>query len=193
MNRMKALSLLAVVAAFAALSTALPGCYRQSKVEVSGPFPAERLIQLDEPGPSGDQTDLVVRVRVEKRLSPLWEERSHRITIVVDGLSLVERIKGIPGAEPGENGDVVLYELQTRLRLKPGVNDVSMKTEDTDFLSVMVELRGGKVHELVYEPVFKPHRHIRKRAMRLLNRESKFPRKLVGFKAYLDGKVAPSQ
>jgi hypothetical protein len=193
MNRMKALSLLAVVAAFAAITMALPGCYRQSKVEVSGPFPAERLIPLDEPGPLGDRADLVVRVRVRKRLSP-WRGRPHRITLIVDGLSLVEPVKSIPVTEPGGKGDVILYGLHGRLRLKPGVHDVSMKIDDTDFLFVMVELRGGKVHELVYEPVYRWRRHNRKRAMRLLSRERRHPvMELVGFKAYLDGKAAAAQ
>lgn len=161
---------------------------------VTGPFPAERAVRLDAPGPIGHETDLVVRIRVQKALSRWWEGRSRRITLVLDGLRLVEMIRIMPETESDGEGDTVLYGFEKRLRLEPGVHEVSMKTEDTDFVSVGGELRPGRVHELVYEPVFRRHMDNRKRAMRTLNRIRRRPEmRLLGFDAYLDGAKAPRQ
>lgn len=179
-------ALLIVFVAFAG------GCVQA--VNVSGPFPAERVVSLDSPRPSAEEADLVVRARVERSYFTKDEEMPDELTLVVDGLKLFERVMGAPVAEPDEGkDDVFVYELKGRLRLLPGAHKVSMDLGGMGFMTVVVGLRGGRIHELVYEPIYGRHRHIRKRALRLLSRERVFPLELAGFKAYLDGTEVSTQ
>lgn len=173
---MKAPGLIVVLVALVALA----GCAQA--VRVTGPFPVERVVPFDSAGPIAEEADLVVWARVDRAVFA-GEEVPDGFTLVVDG----RRISGKAAPEGTGEADIIVYGPKGRVRLASGLHEVSLGVGGTGFMTAVVELRGGKVHELVFEPVYGRHKHIRKRALRLLSRERVFPLELTGFKAYLDG------
>ncbi|MDO8446135.1 MAG: hypothetical protein Q7T53_08555 [Deltaproteobacteria bacterium] len=178
MKKLIAISgLLVIVVGFA-------GCYKQLHLEKTV-VPAElRVVALDAPAPSQDEADLIIATHIKKAsylLSPRTAYAPYTFTLMIDGQRIKEDAKGVEEVESDmkeEKGKGIHYTLEKRFRLKPGHHELAVKTDYGKSPKVRIELMGGRIHTLKFEPVYGP---------RKVGLKKTFQQGLVDYKVYLDG------
>lgn len=159
------------------------GCYKQTRLEHMETPAQFKVVGVDEPAPSQEEADVVITTHIKKAsylLSPRTAEMPYTFTLIIDGQEVREDVKGVEEVESDANtekGRGVHYALKKRLRLKPGRHEIALKTEERSSAKVQVELVGGRIHDLNFEPVYG-----RKTGLR-----GTFGQGLRGYKVYLDG------
>lgn len=119
-----------------------------------------KVVGLDDPAPSQDESDVIIATHIKKAsylFSPRTEEMPYTFTLVINGQEITEDVKGVEEVESDANtekGKGVHYALKKRLRLKPGRHEIALKTEERSSAKVKVELSGGRVYTMSFEPVY---------------------------------------
>lgn len=137
------------------------GCYRQVSKETVVPVEI-KVVDMDAPVPSRDEADVVVITHIKKasyHFIPRTAETPYTFTILIDGNELKESLKGIEVVESKiaeERGGGIHYALKKRLRLKPGSYVIILKSEDGPSAKIKIDLSGGKIHTLRFDPVYGP-------------------------------------
>lgn len=160
------------------------GCYtppQQARMTIS----EIRFVQPGSSPPTQEMADLIIYAHIKKRLSgPRTEQTPYTYSIAIDGHEFKETVKGVRetlSVMPEERGEGIHYEFAERVRLDPGVHSVALRTEEGRSATVDVELKGGTVHAVRFEPVY-----------RAISRKFGFPQSfrhgLIGFGIYLNGK-----
>lgn len=176
---MKTITRLAIIGLLAVMFT---GCYKQTKLEQMETSAQFKVVGLDAPTPSQDEADLIITTHIKKAsylLSPRTAEMPYTFTLMIDGQGIKEDVKGVEEVESDtekEKGKGVHYVFKKRLRLKPGSHEIALKTEERSSAKVKVELSGGSIHTLKFEPVYG-----RKSGLK-----GTFGQGLTGYKVYLD-------
>jgi len=160
------------------------GCYKQIPFEKAG-IPAElKVVDLDEPLPSQDEADIIITTHIKKPsylLSPRRADTLYTFTLSIDNLWFTESLKGVGEVESDmdqEQGKGIHYIFKKRIRLKPGKYDINMKAEDGRSARVNVELAGGSIHDLKFDPVYGSNKSGFRKT---------FWHGVVDYKVYLDG------
>ena len=160
------------------------GCYRELHLAQRTVSDVE-IVHPDSPPPSQEKADLIIYSHIKKRfLSPKAEATPYTYFISIDGREFKETLKGVKETISDtleERGVGIRYELAIRLRLDPGVHEVTLRTEDGISAEAEIELEGAKVHALRFEPVY-----------RSFTKKFGFPRSfkygISGFVVYLNGR-----
>lgn len=143
------------------LITLLIGCYKQAPLERVVPVEI-KVVDMDAPVPSQDEADVIITTHIKKAsylFSPRTAETPYTFTILIDGNELKESLKGIEVVESKideERGKGIHYTLKKRLRLKPGSYVIVLKSEDGPSAKIKIDLSGGKIHTLIFDPVYGP-------------------------------------
>lgn len=136
------------------------GCYKQTRLEQMGTPVQFNLVDLDDPAPSQDESDVILATHIKKAsylLSPRTAEMPYTFTLIIDGQEVKEEVKGVEEVESDmktEEGKGVHYILKKRFRLKPGRHEIALKTEERSSAKIKMELSGGRIHDLKFEPVY---------------------------------------
>ena len=158
-----------VIALFVLLVIA--GCYKQIPREAMAPVEVE-VVELNAPPPSPDESDILITTHIKKAsylLSPRTAETPYTFTLSIDGNEFIDKLKGVEEVESNvveERGKGIHYALKKRLRLKPGRYEITLKTEDGRFAKIRVELKGGRLYILRFEPVYGPSKYLRPKHFR---------------------------
>ena len=162
------------------------GCYREAHLAQMTVSDSE-IVRPGSSPPSPEKADLIIYSYIKKRSflgKPGVEEKPYAFFISIDGRVFKETLKGVKETVSDtleERGEGVRYTLAIRLRLDPGVHEVSLRTEDGISAEAEIELEGAKVHALRFEPVY-----------RSFTRKFGFPRSfeygISGFVVYLNGR-----
>lgn len=143
------------------LITLLIGCYKHAPFERVVPVEI-KVVDMDAPVPSQNEADIIIVTHIKKAsylFSPRTAETPYTFTILIDGNELKESLKGIEVVEykiVEERGKGIHYTLKKRLRLKLGSYVVVLKPEDGPSARIKIELSGGKIHTLRFDPVYGP-------------------------------------
>src|SRR3990172_906660 len=137
---------------------------RYKNIPLEGPVVSAglKVVPLDESGLSQDEVDVIVTAHVKKGsyvVSPRTEEDRYTFVLLINDKELIEHVKGIEEMESDmheEKGEGIHYTFKKRLRIKPGSYRISLKTEDVKTSPVHIELTGGKLYTLRFEPVYGP-------------------------------------
>ena len=160
------------------------GCYKQIPFEKSGISAELKVVDLDEPLPSQDEADIIITTHIKKPsylLSPRRADTLYTFTLSIDNLWFTESLKGVGEVESDmdqEQGKGIHYIFKKRIRLKPGKYDINMKAEDGRSARVNVELAGGSIHDLKFDPVYGSNKSGFRKT---------FWHGVVDYKVYLDG------
>ncbi|HAG51984.1 MAG: hypothetical protein A2X87_00330 [Deltaproteobacteria bacterium GWC2_42_51] len=158
-----------VIALFVLLVIA--GCYKQIPKEAVVPVEV-KIVGIDAATPSHDEADIMITTHIKKAsyyFSPRTADMPYAFTLSIDGKELIEKLKGVEEVESNvveERGKGIHYALKKRLRLKPGRYEITLKTEDGRFAKIRVELKGGRLYILRFEPVYGPSKYLRPKHFR---------------------------
>ena len=136
------------------------GCYKNIPLERPVVPAGLKVVPLDESVLSQDEVDVIVTAHVKKGsyvVSPRTEEDRYTFVLLINDKELIEHVKGIEEMESDmheEKGEGIQYKIKKRLRIKPGSYRISLKTEDVKTSPVHIELTGGKLYTLRFEPVY---------------------------------------
>lgn len=173
----RALCLIPAIASFM-------GCYMRIPFEESR-VPVEfKVVSLDEPQPAQDEVDIVITTHIKKAsylLSPRTAKTPYTFALLINGQELKEEVKGIEEVESDmdtEKGKGIHYVLKQRFRFKPGIYRITLRPEDSHSAKVKIQIDGGRVYTLRFEPVYGP---IKFGLMKT------FRQGVIGYKVYLDG------
>ena len=137
------------------------GCYRQVSKETVVPIEV-KVVDMDAPMPSQNEADIIIVTHIKKasyHFSPRAAETPYTFTILIDCNELKESLKGIEVVESKiveERGKGIHYTLKKRLRLKPGSYVIVLKSEDGPSAKIKIKLSGGKIHTLIFDPIYGP-------------------------------------
>ena len=138
------------------------GCYKNIPLEVPVIQAGLKVVPLDESVLSQEEGDIIVTAHVKKGsyvLSPRTDEDRYTFVFMINDKELIESVKGIEEMESDmheEKGEGIHYTFKKRLRLKPGEYSISLKTEDVKTSPFNLQLTGGKLYTLRFEPVYGP-------------------------------------
>lgn len=185
MNYLSKTGLITIVITISCIfSAGLIGCYRQAPLE-KGLAPVEvKAVARDAPEPGQDEADLIITSHVKRAsflLSPRTADTLYTFVISVNGQEFKDAVKGVEEVESdikSERGKGVHYLVEKRLRFKPGIYKITLKSEDGTVTSIKAELIEGKAYTLKFEPLYG----------RKVGLTGGFGERLLGFRAYLDGK-----
>lgn len=151
------------------------GCYRHTPKEVAAPADVKE-VALDMASPSKKEADVIIITHVKKRQT----EDSYTFTFFVDGKEIKESVKGEKEKESNlaeERGEGVHFALIKRLRVKPGVHEIALKSEEGYSSKIERELTVGKIYTVRFEPIYGPAR---------FGRPKNFREGLMYFEIYFD-------
>lgn len=146
------------------------GCYKQTRLEQMGMPVQFKVVGMDDPAPSQDEADVIVSTHRKKAsylLSPRTADAPYTFTLLINGQEVKEEVKGVD------------YILKKRFRLKPGRHEIALKTEEGSSAKVKVKLDGGRIHDLMFEPIY--GNPLRTRIMKI------FVQGIKNYEVYLDG------
>ena len=138
------------------------GCYKNIPLEVPVIQAGLKVVPLDESVLSQEEGDIIVTAHVKKGsyvLSPRTDEDRYTFILLINDKELIESVKGNEATESDmheEEGEGIHYTFKKRLRLKPGEYSISLKTEDVKTPPFNIQLTGGKLYTLRFEPVYGP-------------------------------------
>lgn len=145
----------------------LAGCYKQVPEETLLEPQAIRVVAMNAQTPAGNEADIIVMTHIKKAsyyLSPRSPETPYTFTLSIDGRSFVESVKGREETRAhsmAEKGRGIHYVLKKRLRVRPGVYEVTLKAEDGPSAKITRKFKGGDVYVIRFEPVYGPRRFLR--------------------------------
>lgn len=160
------------------------GCYKQTRPEHIGTPVQFKVVGMDDPAPSQDDSDVIIATHIKKAsylLKPRTAEMPYTFMIFIDGQKFAEDVKGVEEVESDmkeEKGKGIHFALEKRFRLKPGLHEIAVKTEYGKSPKVRIEFIGGRIHTVKFEPIYGPRKVGLKKA---------FQQGLVDYKVYLDG------
>ena len=147
------------------------GCYKQIPREAMAPVEVE-VVELNAPPPSPDESDILITTHIKKAsylLSPRTAETPYTFTLSIDGNEFIDKLKGVEEVESNvdaEKGEGVHYVLKKRIRLKPGIYEFALKSEDGPLAEIKKQVIGGKIYTLRFEPVYGPRKYLRPKHFR---------------------------
>jgi hypothetical protein len=138
----------------------LTGCYKQIPLE-KPMVPVEfKVVPLDEPAPAQGEADIIITTHIKKKsyiFDPRTAETPYVFTLLIDGKELRESVKGVEeiiSDMEAERGKGIHYNLKKRLRLKQGSYTIALRSEDRRSDEIEMELEGGKLYTLRFEPFY---------------------------------------
>jgi len=145
----------------------LAGCYTQIPLE-KPMVPVEfKVVPLDEPAPPQGEADIIITTHIKKKsyiFEPRTVETPYVFTLLIDGKELRESVKGVEEVisdTEAERGKGIHYNLKKRLRLKQGSYTIALRSEDRRSDEIEMELAGGKLYTLRFEPFYGLKKHHR--------------------------------
>src|SRR3972149_9611619 len=149
------------------IAVVFAGCYKQIPLE-KPMVPVEfKVVPLDEPAPAQGEVDIIITTHIKKRsyiFDPRTAETPYVFTLLIDGKELRESVKGVEeiiSDMEAERGKGIHYTLKKRLRLKQGSYTIALRSEDRRSDEIEMELAGGKLYTLRFEPFYGLKKHHR--------------------------------
>jgi len=149
------------------IAVVFAGCYKQIPLE-KPMVPVEfKVVPLDEPAPPQGEADIIITTHMKKKsyiFDPRTAETPYVFTLLIDGKELRESVKGVEEVisdTEAERGKGIHYNLKKRLRLKQGSYTIALRSEDRRSDEIEMELEGGKLYTLRFEPFYGLKKHHR--------------------------------
>lgn len=142
------------------LTTWFIGCHKHVPLEqIEAPIES-RIIPLDERYPSQEMGDIIILTHIKKMsYGKRTAETPYMFVLNINGLEFTESLKGVEEVESDmdeERGEGIHYVLKKRLRLKPGMYEISLKSEDGKSAKKQIKIVGGRIYLLRFEPNYGP-------------------------------------
>lgn len=140
------------------------GCFKHIPKEAAAPADVKD-VALDTAAPSKEEADIIIMAHMKKRPT----ENPYTFTLIVDGKEIKESVKGVKEKESNitvERGEGVHYSLIKRIRVKPGIHEIILISEEGHSSKIERELTGGKIYTLRFDPVYGPARYGRPKNFR---------------------------
>jgi hypothetical protein len=135
------------------------GCYKHIPKETA--ITADvKDIAFGTSAPSKEEADIIIMAHVKKKMTE--NRNTYSFTLIVDGKEFKESIKGVNEKESDiteERGEGIRYSLVKRIRVKPGIHEITLLTPEEKHSSKIIrELAGGKTYTVRFEPIYGPMR-----------------------------------
>ena len=151
------------------------GCYKHIPKEATAPADVKD-VALYTTAPSTEEADIIIMTHVKKRPT----ENQYTFILLIDGKEIKESVKGIKETDSSvieERGEGVHYSLIKRIRVKPGIHEIILISEEGHSPKIERELTGGEIYTLRFDPVYGPVRY---------GRPKNFREGLMYFEIYFD-------
>lgn len=140
------------------------GCYKHITKEAAAPADVKEVAS-GAAAPSGEEVDIIITAHVKKKPT----ENPYTFILLIDGKEIRESVKGIKEADSSvieERGEGVHYLLVKRIRIKPGIHEIILKSGEEHGSKIEREFAGGKIYTLRFDPVYGPARYGRPKNFR---------------------------